>query len=379
MSYSQYSIYAYTGNTESIKNRIPNNAYDAPSAEYIGFPSKFDVFVNKDNATQGGFPVTETHTLSSLVGDTLYLDHRPDQDSAFSSSDGTLDTATLNLSTASIEFSTRPTAEVFSITYTARGDKIWDSHINVLQNAVMAMQTSLGLLSASGGVGTGIVTLPVVTQYDPSDQTELTSVKTNVLPNIVMLGNLEGDIKIGSTSNASLASYGDSGHDIVLGNRVAGTAPRDNLYIDAKTLAVNDVATGVSTLTYSSFTGDLVGFSGNTTFASQVTIGGPNPGSGVYSGNVPGGMQSFYDDAMLRVNGAIYFGSDLSGNGAITFNTSTGASLDVIGTINADDLIVDNTSTFLYENVTFSFTFIARLKRFFFFLFIIIYSLLVKN
>ena len=168
MSYEQYSSYGYTGDVEAAKNRIPNNAYDSNLAEAVEFPNKYDLFVNKDNTTVGAFSVVESHTLDDLNGSTLYLDHRPDVDAngtpvTISSSDGTLDQSTLNLTTATIDFSTLPTATTFTVSYSARGDKVWDSHINALQNAVMRVQTTLGLRNAIEGVGTGLITLPLVT------------------------------------------------------------------------------------------------------------------------------------------------------------------------------------------------------------------------
>ena len=345
MAYEQYSEFGYTGNVEDAKNRIPNNAQNASLAEYVAFPNKFDLFVNKDNATFGAYSVTEEHKTSNLSGSVLYFDHRPEAGSSFSVSDGTLDLSSLDIATASISFSALPTASTFTISYSAVGDKIWDSHINALQNAVMRIENTIGLAAPVSGIGTGIMSLPVVTQFSPSTDAELTSIQTNVLPEIVPAGDLLGDFKLGSTSNPALSIYGTS-HNIVLGNTGAGA--RDSLYIDASNLAVNENNPG--TLTYSANTGDSIYFSGQSTFASQMTIGQSHAGTGVYNGTVIPAHQSFYDDAMLRVHGGIFFGNNMTGNGSITFNSTTGSALDVIGSATVDSLTVDQTSIFYGES-----------------------------
>ena len=345
MAYDQYSEFGYTGNEEGAKNRIPNNAYDASLAEYVTFPNKFDLFVNKDNATFGAYSVTEDHKTSNLSGSVLYLDHRPESGTTITVSDGTLDLSSLDIATASISFSSLPVGDTFTVSYSAVGDKIWDSHINALQNAVMKIETTIGLANPVNGIGTGIMSLPIVTQFSPSTDTELTSIQTNVLPQIVPAGDLLADFKLGSTSNPSLSIYGTS-HNIVLGNTGAGA--RDDIYVDASNLAVNENNPG--TLTYSAHTGDLVFFSGASTFASQMTIGQSHAGTGVYDGTVIPAHQSFYDDAMLRVHGGIFFGNSMTGNGSITFNSTTGSALDVIGSATVDTLTVDQTSIFYGES-----------------------------
>ena len=349
MSYRQYSDNAYTGAVEDAINRVASNAADSVNSESISYPNKFDIFVNKENASIGGFAVTETHTPNDLVDSKLYLDHKIKIDATGgwetpTVSDGILDASSIDLIAGSIEFSTDPTADTFNISYNGTSDKIYDSHLNSVQNAVMAMQQTLGLKVAQGGVGTGIITLPLVTQFEPSSQAALDNLKATVLTNIVMANNLETDYKIGSTDNTTLDTFGGSGYGVQIGNGGAAGA-RDNIRINALTLKVNDTDVD-GTLIYSARTGDAVSFSGCTEFASQVTIGMPWAGKGTYEGSIPAGLDSYYAQAMLRVNGGIYFGDGMSGNGSITFVTTTGEKVDVVGNFEATDLNVENTSTF---------------------------------
>jgi hypothetical protein len=76
MTYEQYSTHAYTGDIESVKNRVLSNSH-SPKSETIQWPAKFDIFTNKENSTLTAFSVTESHALSEFVGSTLYLHHRP--------------------------------------------------------------------------------------------------------------------------------------------------------------------------------------------------------------------------------------------------------------------------------------------------------------
>ena len=343
MVYRQYSIYANTGGAESLKNRIPSNAHDAAQAEHVGFPDKFDLFVNKENSSENAYAVTEVHTTSEIVGSTLFLDHRPFVDtdgsvSTITSSDGTIDMTQLNLVTSSVVFSVMPTDETIQVSYTAAGDKIWDSHLNAVQNTLMRIESSLGLRNPAGSVPTGLFSLPIATTYNPGAQVDIDYIKNVVLPNVVMLGHLESDIKLGGTDNVALDSYGNPGYNITIGNPAGGTAARDHVYIDAPGLHVN-ASTGPGNLFYSCNSGDNVGFSGVTTFASQVTIGDKHGGS--LSRHVPqpaGILGDFYDHAMLRVNGSIYFGDGMSGYGGITFVVGTGEVVDIIGTLDVDTI-----------------------------------------
>lgn len=360
MAYEQYSIYAFTGNAEGAKNRVSNNAADAINSEDTGYPHRFDVFVNKENASIGGFAVTENHATADLDGSTLYVDHRFLVDATgglgtITVSDGVLDIGSINTTKSSINFSTLPGGTTYDITYTATTDKVFDSHLNVLQNSMMQMQQKLGLQNAVDGVGTGLTTLPLVTTFDPSDQSSIDQIKSNILPNMIMLGHLEADVKIGSTSATALGSFGGNGFTVQLGNEAAAGS-KDDLRFYGQTLYVGnkDNHQIPGDFQYSTATGDYVGFSGAVEFASQVTIGRRWGGAGVQLGNssfmapgfLPEDLSGFYNNAMLRVNGSIFVGNGMSGIGGFSFTITSGQVFDVVGTLEADDLTVENTSTF---------------------------------
>jgi hypothetical protein len=345
MAYKQYSVYAYTGDVEAAKNRIANNAANLTASEEISYPLKFDLFSNKENASVGGYAVTEEHALADLDGNKLFLDHRLLVDATgghggVAVSDGILDMSTVDIVNGSIEFSSLPSASPFSVSYSARSDKIQDSHLNSLQNVVMRMQHVMGLRAAIQGIGTGLVTLPIVTTYNPATQAALDGIQTNVLPNIVLLGNLEGDLKIGSTENSDLDSFGGDGFRITIGN--AGTVGSvDEIRMSSDDLRVNDSRAG--TLQYSCDVQDKVFFSGATEFASQVTIGHPYAGTGNYALYVPPHMTGYYQSAMLRVNGPMYYGDGISGVGNVTFFVVSGEVVDVVGAFEATTIHVERT------------------------------------
>jgi len=345
MAYKQYSDYAYTGNQESYKNRIQNNAFDTNYAEEISFPYKYDVFVNKENTTEGPFSVTESHISSQIDGGVLYLDHRFAVDAtggiaSVTCSDGSATIVGYDTYVGSIEFGVEPTTSPFTITYSARGDKTWDSHINAVQNAVMRIENTIGLHD-NDPAQTGLISLPLVTTWEPANQADLDNMKLNTLKNIVLLEHLQDDIKIGSTRGA-ITSTGP--HTITIGN--PGGADTDSIVIDAASITVNSSNTDGGTLIYSASTGDFVYFTGQSEFASQMTIGKSWAVTGLYSGVIPSHMTGFYNDAMLRVNGNIYFGGNMSGNGSITFVLSTGEMVDVVGgNMYIDNLTVDSSLT----------------------------------
>ena len=221
MTYSQYSNTPITGYSEAIKNRIDNNS-NAANSEAAAYPAKFDLFVNKENTSLGAFSVTETHLLSQLAGSTLYLDHRPAVDatggvaSIVISNGGVIDTTQTDVFSASVEFSTAPTASPFTITYSAASDKIQDSHLNSLQNSLMAVENILGVTAPVGGQGTGIVTLPLTTTVNPRDVATYSSL-LGFLPNMVMLRHLGSNLIIGSTDVAGIPGYA-TGVTIAIGS-----------------------------------------------------------------------------------------------------------------------------------------------------------------
>lgn len=348
MTYNQYSINAQTGAPEAGKNRLSSNSNDSGS-DTILWPAKFDLLSNKENSSLADFSATERHALTDIQSTLLYLDHRPATDLSgnvgiITLSDGAVDTGATDIFNKSVTFTTLPTGNTFDITYTAVADKIEDSHVNALQNAVMEIQRRLGLTSPVDGYGTGMSTMPMVTTFDPSTITELQSIQT-FMPNVILLEHLIEDTTIGSTTNSSLSNPPGNSITLTLGS--TGATNRDSLVLDFDTITAQSLnGTTAGVFNYSSNTGDQVGFSGVTDFASQVTIG-RSYGALIdsYEDTVPTGGLAFYSGAALRVHGGIWFGSGLSGNGNVTVVNLSGEALTVIGEFHGSSLLIDNEAT----------------------------------
>jgi len=348
MAYEQYSDQAYTGGVESAKNRISSNS-NSPDAETIGFPNTFDLFVNKENASLGGFAVTEEHATADIDGSVLFLDHRPAVDvtggiGLITVSEGTIDSGQTDVGAKTVTFSTLPTAETFTISYDAAADRVEDSHINALQNAVMALQSTVGLKAAVSEIGSGISTLPIVTTLDLGSLAELQAVQ-DFLPNVVLANALAENFVLGSTDIAALP--GD-GARIYIG--ATGSLNRDDVYIDANSLHIGareGDGTENCIMHIGLHTGDRVHITGCTDIASQVTIGFEGGACGNLQDTIPqSDLGAFYSGAFLRVHGGVYFGDGISGVGDIVFVTTTGEEVQVQGDFHATTLLVDATSTF---------------------------------
>jgi hypothetical protein len=240
-----------------------------------------------------------------------------------------------------------PSASPFTITYTAAPDKIQDSHLNALQNVVMAIQQTLGIKSTVNGEGTGIVSLPLLADYDPHSLAEYQAVQT-ILPSIRFISHLRNNIEIGSTDTIGIPGYG-TGIAIYLGQTGAGGG-KDTVWIDANSFTVattNGLAGnpgGVYRIGLT--TGDSLSMSGCVLIASQTTIGAPGGACMTYQGTVPSIAGAFYSGAALRVHGGIWFGSGLSGNGNVTFVTTTGQAVDIQGNLIATTLDVNGLANF---------------------------------
>lgn len=351
MTYNQFSSYALTGLSASVKNFVDNNS-NSSNSEVSSYPNKFDIFVNKENSSIGSFSVTEQHTLDQINGTMLYLDHRPTVDvtggvSAFVISDGgIIDPSQTDIYSSTVQFTVLPVASPFTVSYSASSDKVQDSHINAIQNTLMNVESVLGIKSTAGGQGTGLVSLPLVTNATISSLSEYQTLQT-LLPNIVFPAHLSNNFKLGSTNVVGVPGYG-TGVTIYIGNNSA--ASRDSVVIDANsfTLSTTNGLAGNPGGTYNigTTTGDYVNMSGCLTVASQTTIGLVGGAKGTVNMTVPGAAGAFYTGAMLRVHGGIWFGSGMSGNGSITFVTTTGQAVDVQGNLLATTLDVSTTSQF---------------------------------
>jgi len=349
MSYEQYSLNAFSGYPEDIKHRVSSNSAST-SSEDAQFPTKFDVFVNKENSSLGGYSVIEQHTLGQFVGSTLYLDHRPSVDttggiSSFSiSNGGVIDPAQTDVFAGTVQFTTLPSSSPFTISYNAVADKVQDSHINALQNTVMAIQSTLGVKTPVSGLGSGLVSFPIFVNFDPQSAAELSAIQA-ILPNIVLPAHLSSNYYLGSSDVAGIPGYGTTGITLYIGNPSAVT--RNNVWIDADqfTLATTNGTVG-GLYVIGNGTGDAVNMSGNLTVASRTVIGMVGGALGQYQSAVPTGAAAFYSGAMLAVHGGIWFGSGLSGNGSVTFIVTSGEAVDVEGALLATTLTVSNAATF---------------------------------
>jgi len=343
MPYNQYTDSPITGYDNTILNRVDNNS-NAAGSEESTFPTKFDLFVNKENASLGGFAVTEVHTLSQIAGSTLYLDHRPAVDytggiGTFTiSNGGIIDTSQTDVIGGSIEFSTLPSTTTFTVSYTAAADKIQDSHLNALQNTVLNIQGVLGVRSPVNGQGTGIVSLPIVSTFDPVNGTELTNIRT-LFPEIVLLKHLEENVNIASSTIGAV-----QGITIAIGS--TGVSARDTIIVDTNSLTIKAADGSAAVYNIGTSTGEAVNISGVTTIASQTTIGLNNGALLEFEDSVPIGQLAFYSGAALRVHGGIWFGSGLSGNGNITLNATSGTVVTVTGELDVENIEVSDYAIF---------------------------------
>jgi hypothetical protein len=350
MTYTQYSSYAPTGLPNAALNYISSNPHST-KGEVVGFPDKFDVYTNKENAGVGGYAVTERHVLSEIVGGVLHLHHRIDVDTTggFSeptlSDGGTIQAGSTDLYSSTVTVSSNPGADPFNIFYTARSDQVHDVHINAMQNSIMALEQQVGLQAIVSGAGTGISTLNVVTDFDPQDSVDLTEF-TSVLDNGLMLGHLAADLKIGGTNESYMPGYNGTGVTLTIGNDDQST--RNQVTIDADTFRLQTAGATDSVGHKGSYyiggtTGDLVIITGETRIASQLTVG--YQGGAVIDPivtTIPNNdTGTFYSGAAIRAHGGIWFGSGMSGFGDITFITASGENVDIEGDFETDTITVN--------------------------------------
>jgi hypothetical protein len=350
MAYTQYSQYAQTGGPEDSFQRInPNpNASDSEAAYY---PTKYDVFVNKENSNLGGYAVLEEHNVNEINLGVLYLNHRIAVGSTGEYdypilSDGDINSGLINIFDSSITFATNPTGN-FTVSYTARGDQVHDSHLNALQNSLMSLMNTLGLKTKVSNYGTGLLSEKPCVAFDPASEAEYDAYGLKV-PSAEILPHLKSSLKIGSTENVNIYGYGTSGTThIYLG---ASGASRNNVYIDTDYLRIA-AREGVQAgeYFYGSHTGDVNTFTGRVDMASQLTVGFQggaliDPISTAVPGSTTGG--AFYSGAAIRAHGGIWFGEGLSGFGDITFIPGTGSNVDIEGALECDSLTVLGASDF---------------------------------
>jgi len=350
MVYTQWSNNAQTGGPESSFQRINQNPNSTIDSEAAYYPTKFDVFVNKENSNLGGYTVVENHNPNEIIGSVLYLNHRIAIGSTGEYdipvlSDGDINTGLINVFDSSLTFSTVPTAN-FTVSYTARGDQVHDSHLNALQNSHMSLMDTLGLKAKIDGYGTGLLSEKPCVAFDPTTLGEYEVFDVKV-PSAEILPHLKASLKIGGTDNASFPGYGSSGiTNLYLG--ASGTT-RNDIYIDTDNLRIA-AREGVQAgeYIYGMNTGDANIFTGRVDMASQLTVG--FQGGALINPlvtSVPAfGTGTFYSGAAIRAHGGIWFGSGLSGYGDITFIPGTGSNVDIEGALECDTLTVLGASDF---------------------------------
>lgn len=333
MPYTLFSSHAPTG--LSPKFIVSPNQY-SDNGRNIGYPSKYSVYVNKISEADGSTVVTETREVSELVGNRLYLWHRP-----ITKSDGTvttisiggggapvLDNASTNAKSGYIVFSTIPTSQ-FTVTYIAAPDCITASNLNTIQDDVMELQKTIGLLSNTGTASIRNVAYGIFNS--PSDATV-----SGVVPNAVYLSHLARNIVIASSDDPSLTGTLGNSHTIQIGRS------NDEVIVQGTGLhLVQPSSTRSLNVTLGTRTGDVITYKGQFSGAGPVTIGGPewsNIGgvewaSRGYSGVVLSEALtgSYYSGAMLRVHGDVAVMGGIKSVGQLVVITETGTTSVVLG------------------------------------------------
>lgn len=333
MAYFPFSTHAPTG--DSQKFVISPNPY-TDKGKNTAYPVKYSVYVNKLSELDGAQTVTENRTTDDLIGNRLYLWHRP-----MTSADGVpltitvqgggspvLDTNATNAKSAYVVFTSLPTAD-FSVTYIAVPDYLNAWHLNTLQDDVMELQKNVGISSVTGSAS--LKNLAFATFDIPNDANY-----TGIAQRAVYLSHLAQNIVIGSTNDASLAASLGVNHRIQLGRST------DAVVVDTTGFHIaQSNGTLTSQITLGSRTGDLITYKGQLSGEGPITIGGlgwANIGatdwaSRGYSGTVfsSGLTGSFYSGSMLRVHGDVAVNGQLRANGALTIVTSTGTTSVVLG------------------------------------------------
>lgn len=347
-SFSNFSTHAPTGSSQ--KAVVSPNQY-ADSGRTIGFPSKYSVYVNKISEVDGSQRVTEYRTVSEIVGNRLYLWHRPltnagavTQITVAGGGAPVLDTTATNPKSAYIVFTTLPTND-FTVSYIAAPDCINAWNLNTIQDDVMEIQKTLGVTSLTGTPG--LRNLAYATFDLPGD-----AGISGIAQRAVYLSHLARNIVIGSTDVTALKTSLGSSHTIQIGRT------GDELIFDSTGFHVVQTNSNYNNnITLGTKTGDIISYMGSISGQGQVTIGGPawtNIGaagwnSRGYSGfafhPTSGLTATYYSGSMLRVHGDVAIAGNVRSVGALTVVTTTGETSVVLGdwTV-ARDLIVQGKS-----------------------------------
>ncbi|RMH13287.1 MAG: hypothetical protein D6698_14215 [Gammaproteobacteria bacterium] len=340
MAYKTFSLHAPTGADPNAKYVVSPNEY-APEGRTVQFPSKFSIYVVKISTVDGSVQIDgEPHTVDQIVGNRLYLYHRPLVDSAgnittITASDGTINSAATNAKQGYIEFSSLPTGD-FTVTYSAAPDCFSMWQLNNLQDDVMEIQALLGPDNQTGWVGMRHLATTILDKPNSS--------LDSLLSRYVSLPHLNQDVRISSTDdNALTGTLGDA-HNIYIGLQ------KDTIALEGTGVRIGGTpgtASLFSTIEIGTTTGDKTYFSGTISGNDQVTIGGSDAAVASYSGVTfdTGLTQAYYDSSMLRVHGDIAGMGDLKVRGTVTITHTTGETSTVLGDFTIrDELFVHGIS-----------------------------------
>lgn len=313
---------SHAPNNQPYKAIVSPNEFSSEGRN-IGFPSKFSVYVNKLASSDGSANITETRSTADIVGNRLYLYHRPllNADGTVTTinvSSGSLDTTLTNPKQGYVVFSSLPSTSTFTVNYFAAPDSISMWYLNTVQDDIMEIEKTLGVTSQTGYPGLRNLAYAL---FDKPDDANI----QNVAQRAIFLGHLDRNIFIGSTDDATLSGTLGNSHNIQIG-RV-----RDTVTFDVDALVIQQSnASRTTRITLGTRTGDYIFYSGQISGAGPITIGGPawSNYSGVLGGSLTTG---FYLNSMLRVNGDVAVLGDLQSVGSLTVVNLTGEVSTVIG------------------------------------------------
>lgn len=337
MADNSFSIHAPTGQT--AKTVVSSNAY-AQAGRVIGYPTNFDVYTRKLSTIDGTTEITEEHEVSDLLGNRLYLYHRPVVNAdgtatTITVTDGTVDTTATNSKQGYIVFTSLPTS-TFQVTYAAAPDCVDMWHLNTIQDSVMEIQQILGPTNQTGYAGLRNLAFGL---FD----TPANATASGVAQRAVFLPHLDQNIYIGSSADAGLAATRGAAHTIQLGRET------DEVIIDVTGFKIqqND-GTLNSTITLGTKTGDFLSYKGYFSGAGPMTIGGPEWPN--YSGTtfISDTSGAFYSGAMLQVHGDVSIMGGLQAVGAVEIVTTTGTTSIVYGDWTIRDELFVEGRTHLY-------------------------------
>ena len=329
MTFDNFGSHAPTGYSHT---KVSSNSYDPTYGRDIPFPNKLSVHIRKIDQADGSQSVVEQRTTADLIGNRLYLWHRPLVDTLGGTVDITiggggspvLNELATNVKQGYIVFSSLPTSN-FTVSYLAAPDCITTWHVNNLQDEVMELQKTLGPTDLTGFPG--LRNLAYGTFDSPANTTLAT-----VAQRAIYLSHLNSNITIGSSDDPSVTAIYGSSHGITIG--------RSSDYVNFNVTGFKITQTNSSTpaiIELGTLTGDKITYKGTLSGAGQLTIGGSEWSN--YSGIIftTGLTGSFYTGSMLRVHGDVSVMGRIQSIGGIIVNTATGETSEILGDFSVRD------------------------------------------